>query len=414
MIMVGKSIPSVVGIAVLLAAMLGEGAFLCFRNQSPSEAAPLGAEKARKVPASVESVRPVRRDAGDQLKEAPVPIRAEREPLADRLKLFRDLVLTANGGGKESATLFLQFTKESGSLRPEVFSHPAEYLAFLRARENESVLGELLNIVFANNRYYVENGMLAHLILGGRRDPGDVPREILDGVLELAKTGSATQKCEALQALPCRDRSERANLPFMELCISLLEDSDPKVAYHSLISLEIGGQELLRQHTDQFARMLESLQQAQGENTGLGIDLGHCLRALASVDTEKSDEILIKTLERALEKNDQRTLGDLKTALCHHDRSLPVEVADRTVVLLTSALRTTSDSGDFRTLLELSLRLPLKSATPILESGVMFAPTPELREGLNEALRKIRQGERGIGTLMRTLESRTGNAEKSP
>jgi RNA polymerase sigma-70 factor (ECF subfamily) len=407
MIMAGKSVSSAVGIAVLLAAIVGGGVLLCFRGGDSPLAAGSRVRKTEKLPVLEGDTGPVAKDSKLTQNEAAAAPKAEKESLGDRLKRFREVVLAARGGKSEE--LYLKMSSESEKLRPEVLAHPAEYLAFLRAGENEVVLDDLTNIVFWRYSYRRVKGVLTSVgDLEMMQAANNVPREILDGVFELAKTGSTLQKAAALSVLPSHNSSGWDYLPLMDLCTRLLEDPNPAVADAALTSIRNGDPDRLREHTDSLARMLENLRQARGVETSFEMSCGiqGCLIALASVDSAKSDEALARTLEEALQRSDRTILGTLETALSFKRRSLTAEAADRTAPLLTAALRTTSDPNAFRTLLELSLRIQLRSATPILESGLTFAPTPELRENLEDTLKQIRQGERGIENLRETLERR--------
>ncbi|HEV3028039.1 MAG TPA: sigma-70 family RNA polymerase sigma factor, partial [Planctomycetota bacterium] len=377
LILAGRSLPVLVGIAILMFAVLGGGAVLVFRFHDPG---PAGAD-ARTAPVRSPHAAPFALAAdpaagrsrwdpaleeGNGLASAP----KEKESLLARLVRFRDQVREARGLKTPSTALFLRIDEESEGLRSDVLASPGEFVAFFRAPENAAFLRELLSIVIAAFRYRPPPPGTGLAKDDGEEDPPlrKVLQAITKGMCDLLQAGSKEQKTLALPlVLQLRSEGGDAGQALLDQCISLLGEQDNEVSYLALLVIQNGDPERLRDQVDLLATWLENLR-VRGEEGALA--MGECLGAIASLDSAKSDEILLKTLEGALARNEGLTIGRLALALSSRNRSLPPENADRTASLLGAALAAASDPEELQILLQISLSLPLTNATPLLHLGL--------------------------------------------
>jgi RNA polymerase sigma factor (sigma-70 family) len=418
--MAGKGLSQVALVALsLLLLIAGVGAGLLIgRSQRPSD----GSEsQARKVPKSG-----MQRKAGalgtssaaestsftrDSKVETAGSLRTEKKALLDRLRHFRELVLASQKDTAENSsekTIYRLMEEESRALRPDIMAHPQEYLAFLRSPENEAILGEILNIAIVQYRYRVVENRVT-MAYGDDPPSEKVSTEILDGILEFLITGTPKQRLTTINALPALDAEGKPDRALMNACLRLiLEERDSAVLGQALMHLQSGAPELLGEHVDALARLLETCRLAERSGTSEQDSDVYFLRntlvnTLVLAQTARTDQLLYETLGEALRNRERELLEAFSRSLTVG--TIPRQEEDSFATQLVAAFGNTPDAKDFKNLLGLCFLLPLVKADEVFQGALPLAPTAELKAAIQSAEDSIRKGDRNITRLNQTLQA---------
>jgi len=366
-----------------------------------------GKAGAREMSSAADST-PLTRDSKETSAGSP---RTKKKELLDRLRHFRELALASQKDDAENSsekTIYRLLEEESRALRPEILAHPQEYLAFLRSPENEAILGELLNIALVQYRYRVVDNQVT--IAYGDDPPSEkVSTEILDGIRAFLITGTVKQKAATIRTLPALDAEGKPDRALMNACLGLIsEERDSAVLSLALMHLQSGAPELLGEHVDALARLLETFRLAERSGTSEQDSDVYLLRntlvnTLVLAQTARTDQLLYETLGEALRNRERELLEALSRSLTVG--TIPRHEEDSFATQLVAAFGNTPESKDFKSLLSLCFLLPLVKADEVFQRALPLAPTAELKAAIQSAEDSIRKGDRNITRLNQTLQA---------
>jgi RNA polymerase sigma-70 factor (ECF subfamily) len=318
-----------------------------------------------------------------------------REELKGRLRQLSDLTRqrweAVNRGALYAQRMEIEerCTREWHASRDLAYADAATTFEFLRATESEELFQSFL--------FYLADTST------GKSEFGPIPRQIVDGLVDLLVTGTTSQKHTliSLVAVGSFDRGGAGDV-FLQACYDrLLVEKDPQTLSSLLNSFTVFRSSGLNA-VEKLEGRLEVVRDLWQDNPQWGVR-AQCLEVLGRMRSPAARELFFEKLGEAIQSGDRFLQGQLPPFL---DGGIAVSKPgeeDRYLPYLMSAFTSVSDPYLYRKFLETALTLPLPKATLLLEDAQNRCPNEETKAGIGRALELIRSGETRVNVLQSSL-----------
>jgi hypothetical protein len=370
----------------------------------PRQASEAGDERAKAPPLST-GIDP--KTAGI-LQTSSLPT-APPEAMAARLKSVGGLLREANAAGRKEDSarandLYGRLYEEWSAFRPTALANAPVLFAFLRERENEDIVSDLVGLVVN----MVRQGLTPSGgggFLGPGEDP-QVPREVIQGLGELLLAGSRQQKIAVLKWL--QDVRGDGNEMLADAWLTLLgSERESEVLFSALLSAlngqgEVDPNDVAKAQRAKFEQRLDVVRSIWQNSIDVKVRSAS-LEFLATTKSQAANELFLEKIQEILlDKNAsmEQCIGPLacrleKLALGQEDRYLPI--------LKTAMTRITSAEDFERFLLFCPLSLPPAKAIAILEEARPRSPNASIKTRVDRTLDLLRGGETRSDVLSEAL-----------
>ena len=376
------------GGALVLSSTLGEPPSTMGR---PRQAPETGVKLAKGTPLPTE-IGPKTAGIQETASAPPAPPQAT----VAALKSIRDLLREANAtnekekGSARARDLYRRLLEEWSALRPTALAYAPEILAFLRERENEDIVSDLVGLV-------VNMVKQSGCYQGPGQDP-QVPREVIKGLGEMLLSGSREQKFAVLHWLGNVQGDGKEMLADVFLTF-LQSEREPKVLTAALMwrlddldNLDIRAK--LEQRLDIVRNLWQNF-----NSVGLRAE---CLGCVAPMKSPAANELFLEKMQEILQDKKASLHGFIEP-LRSRLANIALGEEDRYLPILKSALTRSSNADDFGDFLCGALHLPPTKAVAILEEARPSAPNASIKSRVERTLELLRGGETRIEVLYDTL-----------
>jgi len=380
-------------IAVILAFVLGTGGYQLVRSREPARRFTSKPQVGRSAPDPTPGPAASPAVPGAEIaKETPPDPRNELRERLERYKawhvewkeLGRKL---ADASPDEARRLAVGKSDEGRKLlegaRDLIFKDPRTFLDFIRDPANEDMCEMLIG--HALDRLQVKNG--ANVI--HRQDIGEFPQPLLEGILDLLRTGTSGQKRPMLRFLIQMDNVPEA---FDVHYAMLLEDGDPLVQVGAIGALT-RSRSLPPETLERIRTLYETSNQFTVRRAALD--------AIGRSDTEEVQQWMVGRLETTQDPDLVKALAEsAMRGLMRKAGPVDAKTLDRHAAALTAAAKVRSHDMSYLYLVLACLNLPGERAAPILETALTNAPTPKMAGAVSKILEKVRAGGTTSSALM--------------
>ena len=335
---------------------------------------------------------------------------APTEAMVARLKTVGGLLREANAAGrkeKDSARaydLYGRLYEEWSAFRPEALAHAPLLLAFLRERENEDIVSDLVGLVVN----MVRQG-LSPSGSGGFLGPGEdpqVPREVIQGLGEMLLSGSKEQKIAVLHWLQEIRGDGKEVLADMWLTL-LWSERQPEVLISALASTGYGlglddPNNVAKVQMAKLEQRLDVVRAIWQNSTEVKVRAAS-LEVLAQTKSPAANELFLEKMQEILQDKNApiaECIGPLacrlaKLVLGQEERYLPI------VKTVVTRITNAEDFEQF--LLFCPLSLPPTKAIAILEEARPRSPNASIQSRVDRTLDLLRGGETRTDVLSDAL-----------
>ena len=390
--------PVLIAVALLFLGLGGLGGYVIASKRTIEPARPrdLASETAASKSAKSEPKDEKQIERSDAVPPAP-PSKASLGQSLERYKAFKDRNTAkwkawsaANPGkgidprelSKDSWALF----RELEGIREQIAEDPETFLNFLRRAENEPYVWNLFDVTLVRMQaegYIRQQGFT------------ELPRPLMDGLLDLLKTGSGAVRSEILGFM--RHVTDQPD-EFKRGYLDLLSDPNPHI-----IKAAAGALSSTSSLTpEEFRRLTAAFDQSPVREVRQAI-----VHSMWRIQTPESRDWRLS----ALESGSMPDLdADLAMSLMTHVRDgLGEAFEDRFVGAVAASLRRTSDEAAYFNLLQSTRMLPFSKSKAHYEMAAASGPTPKIREAAARCVELIKDGKadwKSVGTILNEAQAK--------
>lgn len=289
-----------------------------------------------------------------------------------------------------------ELEEQLDGLRDLILADPQTFLAFAKARENDGCLFNLMCHGLKGSEGYRARSPAPVREAPKPQEFESYPRVLMDGLLELLRSGSMMQRQAVLNFTP-----GLANLPdeWKQVYVSLISDAEPWTQYHAMHAVQASGAPVPPTLVPYIAGLMASEGQVDVQQAAINL--------LGSIGTPEADAALLGGLETVRRPSALSSLTQLVWNKYKVDgRWTSPEIEDRmaTAVLRGCAAMTSDDHPSaYQALLNSALQLSARRLITVLDGAREHAPSPRLKDAVGRMLEMAREGRTDPKELSRVL-----------
>ncbi|HEV3029242.1 MAG TPA: hypothetical protein VG457_16810 [Planctomycetota bacterium] len=391
------------GGALVLSSTLGEPTSMTMRPRQASEA---GDKRAEATPLST-GIEP---KTAEILQTSSLPT-APPKAIVARLKNVGGLLREANAAGRKekdsarASDLYGRLYEEWSAFRPTALANAPVLIAFLRERENEDIVSDLVGLVVN----MVRQG-LTPSGSGGFLGPGEdpqVPREVIQGLGEMLLSGSKEQKLAVLHWL--QDVRGDGNETLADAWLTLLwSEREPKVLVSAVVSAENGLGEVdpnnvAKAQLAKFEQRLDVVRNIWQNFADVKVR-AVSLELLGQTKSQAGNELFLEKMQEILQDKNASIADCIGPLACRLPK-LALGQEERYLPIVKTALTRITNAEDFEQfLLCCPLSLPPAKAIVILEEARPRSPNASIQTRVDRTLDLLRGGETRSDVLYDALK----------